>query len=61
MPNLYNPFFSTKEPGKGTGLGMFVIYSEVEKIGGTIEVDSEEGKGTEFRVIIPRERIDKDE
>lgn len=59
MPNLYNPFFTTKEPGEGTGLGMFVIYSEVEKIGGTIEVDSEEGKGTEFRVVIPKERAVK--
>ena len=56
LKNLYNPFFTTKEPGEGTGLGMFVIYSEVEKIGGTVEVSSEVGKGTEFRVMIPKER-----
>ena len=55
LPNLYNPFFTTKEPGEGTGLGMFVIYSEVEKIGGSIEVKTEEGKGTSFRVVIPKE------
>ena len=61
MPNLYNPFFTTKEPGKGTGLGMFVIYSEIEKIGGTIEVESEEGKGTEFRISIPKERTKEHE
>ena len=61
MPNLYNPFFTTKEPGEGTGLGMFVTYSEVEKIGGTIEVESEEGKGTCFRVMIPKEGKREDE
>ena len=61
MANLYNPFFTTKEPGEGTGLGMFVIYSEVEKIGGTIEVESEEGKGTCFTIVIPKERADKNE
>lgn len=51
--NLFNPFFTTKEPGKGTGLGLFIVYSEVEKIGGSIEVASNEGEGTSFLIQIP--------
>lgn len=53
MEMLFNPFFTTKPPGKGTGLGMFVVYSEVEKLSGTIRVDSVPGKGTRFTVEIP--------
>lgn len=53
--HLFNPFFTTKEPGKGTGLGLFIVYSEVEKLGGTIEVISQEGEGTIFRIRIPQE------
>lgn len=51
--NLFNPFFTTKEPGKGTGLGLFIVYSEVEKVGGTIEVYSKVGEGTRFVIRIP--------
>ena len=53
MQNLFNPFFTTKEPGKGTGLGLFIVYSEVEKIGGTIQVASRENEGTRFVIGIP--------
>ena len=53
--HLFNPFFTTKEPGKGPGLGLFIVYSEVEKLGGTIEVISQEGEGTIFRIRIPQE------
>jgi len=53
MQNLFNPFFTTKEPGKGTGLGLFIVYSEVEKVGGTIDVHSKEGEGTRFVIRIP--------
>lgn len=57
MVNLFNPFFTTKEPGKGTGLGLFIVYSEVEKAGGTIEVESREGQGTTFLIRLPEKKI----
>ena len=53
LQNLFNPFFTTKEPGKGTGLGLFIVYSEVVKVGGTIDVHSKEGEGTRFVIRIP--------
>ena len=53
MENLFNPFFTTKDPGKGTGLGLFIVYLEVEKLAGKILVESKVGKGTKFTVIIP--------
>jgi polar amino acid transport system substrate-binding protein len=53
LQNLFNPFFTTKEPGKGTGLGLFIVYSEVDKVGGTIDVYSREGEGTRFVIRIP--------
>lgn len=53
---LYDPFFTTKEVGKGTGLGMAISYQiVVEKHGGVIECVSELGKGTEFIIKIPIE------
>ena len=54
---LFNPFFTTKEPGKGTGLGLFIVYSEVAKLGGNIEVKSREGKGTTFLIHIPQRQV----
>lgn len=56
MNNIFNPFFTTKELGKGTGLGLFIVYSEVEKLGGKIDVKSKPGEGTTFTIIIPIER-----
>jgi len=53
LDNIFNPFFTTKEPGKGTGLGLFIVYSEVEKLSGSIEVKSMEGKGTTFIIKVP--------
>ena len=55
--HLFNPFFTTKEPGKGTGLGLFIVYSEVEKLGGTIEVTSREGEGTTFLIRVPQGQV----
>jgi len=42
--------------GKGTGLGLFIVFSEVEKLGGRVDVKSKVGEGTTFTVIIPLER-----
>lgn len=53
LNKIYDPFFTTKEPGKGTGLGLSIVYQIVTKCGGTISVESEEGKGTTFTVRFP--------
>ncbi len=51
--NVFDPFFTTKEVGKGTGLGLSVGYSIIEKMGGTIRLKSQVGKGTTFTVEVP--------
>jgi len=51
--NLFDAFFTTKEAGKGTGLGLFISKSIIEKHEGTIKVKSEINKGTEFTIHIP--------
>lgn len=57
MNNIFNPFFTTKELDKGTGLGLFIVFSEVQKLGGKVDVKSEIGEGTVFTVAIPLEGI----
>jgi two-component system NtrC family sensor kinase len=53
MKRIFEPFFTTKVAGKGTGLGLWVSYSIMEKLGGKITVTSEVGKGATFTVEIP--------
>jgi signal transduction histidine kinase len=53
LARLFQPFFSTKQPAEGTGLGLSVYQSIINYFGGSIEVESRPGTGTTFRVFLP--------
>ena len=53
LGQIFNPFYTTKAPGKGTGLGLFIVKQVVEKNKGTIALESEQGVGTTFTLRFP--------
>ena len=50
---IWEPFFTTKEPGKGTGLGLWMVYGTAQQAGGVVEMESELGKGSVFSMYLP--------
>lgn len=53
LPKIFEPFYSTKEHGQGTGLGLSICYGIIEEHRGSLDVESQMGRGSTFRVILP--------
>jgi two-component system NtrC family sensor kinase len=54
LPHIFEPFYSTKDATKGVGLGLAVVYGIMNRHGGRVDVESKQGKGSTFRLVLPR-------
>ena len=61
LPQIFEPFYSTKKDGKGVGLGLSMVYGIIREHSGTIEVRSDPGQGTVFTITLPTQPIPLDE
>ena len=57
LERIWEPFFTTKEVGKGVGLGLALTYNTVKRYGGEIQLESRVGEGSQFTVLLPIEGI----
>ncbi len=58
--DIFNPFFTTKQKREGNGLGLYIVYNEVSKMGGDLQLDSEVGAGSVFTITIPIEEVSRE-